>query len=160
MIKQWITVVVVACTTQLFSAPNDSIVSDKTAVPRKVLIVKGDSYLENAVTKILLDSLGRKNITVETARIKKWSNENSASYTAIIVFSAIKVSKQSDPLTRKYMSTKSNDPTSNVMVCTVYGEKWDNTSEKVDAVSAATKTLKPPFIASNIFSFIADNYLK
>ena len=154
MSNRWLMVMVVAFAAQLSAAQGDTTAYRDTTAPRTVLIVKGDSYMENAVTKILKDSLGRQGVTVETARIKKLSSKNSADYTAIIVFSAIKASGQLDPVVRRYMETKGNDPTSNIMVCTVIGEKWSGAAEKEDAVSAATKTLNPVVVAAKIMSYL------
>jgi hypothetical protein len=154
MSKQWLMVVAMACGTRLFAAPNDTSERMDTTVSMNVLIVKGNSYLENTVTKIVQDSLSRLGFSVNSVPLKKLGSENPANYKAIIVFSAIKVSGQLDPLVKKFIDTKSNDPSSNVMICTVYGERWGGARVKTDAVSAATKTLNPAAVAAKIVSYL------
>jgi hypothetical protein len=147
-------VLILGCTIRLCAATNDSVQPGDTVLPRFVLVVKGNSYLENAVTKIIMDHLAGQGITVKQIVLEKLSKENYGAYRAILVFNAIRASGQLDPIARAFINSKSDHPSSNIMICTVYGEKWHGKGPTIDAVSAATKTLNPEMLAQKILSGI------
>lgn len=129
-------------------AQNDS-ASDTVPPPFKnVLIVKNDTYLENAVSKIIADSLAQKGFTVKIVSLESLKDEQPGAYGASIIFSAIRSSKMS-PIVRSYARALGATQ-SNIMVCTVYGGQWMSDQTKADAVAAATKTLNPAEVAGRI----------
>lgn len=158
--KRRLVVLILTCAVQLYAAKGHSVAGDgsDTTKPKKVLIVKANTYLENMVAGALTDSLAKRGITVETISISKLDKKNQAEYSTIIVFSALKASGQLDPIIKRYISAKSSGPVSNIMICTVYGEKWAGIPRKTtDAVSAATKTLDPTVVANRILEKFTGN---
>jgi len=143
-------VLILGCAMRLCAATNDSIQPDDTVLLQVVLVAKGNSYLEDAVTKVLTDRLAEKGISVKQIPLTKLSEENSGDYRAVLIFNAIRASGQVDPIARAFINSKSDHPSSNVMICTVYGERWHGKRPTVDAVSAATKTLNPEMLAQKI----------
>jgi hypothetical protein len=121
-----------------------------------VVIAKGNSYLENVVTKIIIDSLHSKRIDVSTIDFKNLNDEVSAKCGTVVVFNAVKSSKLTRPV-RKFIDKGADEygnPASNVLICTVHGNLWNPKNATVDAVTGATKTLDPKGIALIILNRI------
>jgi len=149
MNKGWL-IAILGCAMRLCAAINDSVQPGDTILPQVVLVVKGNSYLENAVTKIITDRLAGQNVTVKQIALANLSKENYGAYRAVLIFNAIRASGQVDPIARAFINSKSDHPSSNIMICTVYGERWHGKAPTVDAVSAATKILNPEMVAQKI----------
>jgi DNA-binding response OmpR family regulator len=130
------------------SAQNDSALENKIERPAKVLIVHENSYLENAVTAILSDSLSLRGFAIKTISSALLNNEQSESYAATIIFNAVKASGLSGEV-RSFARTLATAQ-SNILICTVRGEEWKSGKLMTDAVAAATKTLNPGVIAARI----------
>ena len=149
MSKFWL-FALVGCAMRLHAALNDSAPTADTIYQPIVLVVKGNSYLENAVTKIIADRLSQQGISVKQIALTKLPKENYGAYRAILIFHAIQASGLLDPIARDFIASKSSSPSSNIMICTVFGEKWQGKKSSVDAVSAATKTFNPEMVAQKI----------
>jgi hypothetical protein len=119
---------------------------------KRVLLVKDDSYLENAVGKILKDTLTQKGFVVKTIKQSALTNENSGAYRAIIIFNAVKSSGLSAP-ERQFMNASGRAQT-NVLISSVYGQPWDKNKQSVDAVASATKNLNPEKVAATIIDYV------
>jgi hypothetical protein len=134
----------------------DTSVSSKVKQRKAVLIVKGNSYLENAIAKIIIDSLSRRGIDVRTTDLKTVSSAVPAEFVTILVFSAIKSSNIRDQIREfiKGVNDVDGDPVSNILICTVHGDVWEPKKSTVDAVTGATRTLDPGDIAKKIMKQI------
>jgi hypothetical protein len=139
-----------------YSTQTDTVAMHDTTHSRAVLIVKGNSYLENAVTKVIIDSLSRKRIDVNTIDLKTLNNAATAKYRTVVVFDAVKSSKLTRPV-REFVDQSTDEygnPASNVLICTVHGNLWNPKNATVDAIAGATRTLNPKVIAYNILKRI------
>jgi hypothetical protein len=128
--------------------------SDRTAQapPVKILIAKGNSYLENTVAALISDSLQEYAIT--TIPLQDLVKQNRRDFTVIIIFNAIKRDKI-NPVIDKYIKSTENPGTpSNLLICTVYGEQWKGKGASTDAVTSATKTLNPELVAARVLANI------
>lgn len=136
----------------------------KTAIPnspnpeqsRVVLIAKGNSYLENAVTGIISDSLSRRLIKVRTSDLKSLKNAIPSTYNVVVIFNAVAASKLVTPV-RNFIERSGDpgkNPTSNVLICTVYGNRWDPENAPVDGVAGATQTLNIKAVANKVLNLI------
>ncbi|MBN1128233.1 MAG: hypothetical protein JXA71_04570 [Chitinispirillaceae bacterium] len=117
-----------------------------------VLIAKGDSYLENAVTTMIVEKLSGRAITVVTVDLKTLSTTVPAEYGAVVVFNAVKSSRLNRSV-RKFLhrfTATNRSLESNMLICTVHGNLWNSENSTVDAVAGATKTLDPPVVANRI----------
>jgi len=138
------------------SVPARKLMATDTAAPadssaRKIaLIATSGSYLENAVIKIIADSLSRRGITVKTTDLQGLSRESSTSYATILVFGAAKKEKLADPVNKFALGVLEGATASNILICTVYGDLWDPKKASMDAVTGPTKTIKPMVIAGKI----------
>jgi hypothetical protein len=117
---------------------------------RTVLIIKSNSYLEGAVAKIVQDSLRLRGLQVEFASLAHAGRIGSRQYHATIIFNAINRDESVNPVVER-ISRIQNRGSSNILVFSVSGDRWNGTStEKTDALTAATKTLKPGDVAARI----------
>jgi hypothetical protein len=136
----------------VFAQP-DSVVFVKEG-PAKILIAKSDSYLENTVATLITDSLSSSDCIVTTIPLADIVKQNRQDFAIIILFNAIKRDKI-NPTIDKYIKTTENPGTpSNLLICTVYGEKWKGKETSTDAVTTATKTLSPQLVASRVIANI------
>jgi hypothetical protein len=119
-----------------------------TATSKIVLIAKSDSYLENAVSGILTDSLSAKGFSIKIISLETLEKQRSGNYRATIVMNAIQSSKE-QRVVRAYTRALGADQ-SKILVFTVYGEEWKTGKVVGDAVTGATKKLNPAFIAEKI----------
>jgi hypothetical protein len=136
-------------------AQNDSSHQTDTIPLKSVLLVKGDSYLERAVGKIVIDSLTHQGYSVKTIRHNSLTSENSAAYYITIIFNGVKSSELIAPV-REYVNSRGKAP-SNALISTVYGEQWRKNKPTVDAVASATKTLDPELVAAKIIAYVDRN---
>ena len=132
------------------TSPNDTAVTGEPLPSRDVLLVKGTSWLENAVARVLCDSLDKKGFYVTVIQTASLGNRNPSNFCATIIFNGIKGSGLSGPV-KEYTRTLGQTP-SNVLICTVYGERWNGGNARVDAVAAATRSLNPASVASRILA--------
>jgi len=123
-----------------------------SATSRTVLIAKNDSYLENAVSAILGDSLSLRGFSIKIISLEFLEKERSGNYRATIVMNAIQSSKEQS-VVRAYTRALGADQ-SKILVFTVYGEEWKTGKVVGDAVTGATKTLNPAAIAEKILGRI------
>lgn len=135
----------------VFAQNNPDIQTEKSP-PKNVLLVRGDSYLETAVGRILIDSLARKGFTVKTIGQKSLNSENSGGYRVIIIFNALKSAGLTAPV--KKLIDATSKAQSNVLISTVYGEPWDKNKQSADAVATATKTLNPEILAVKLLTYV------
>jgi hypothetical protein len=141
----WITAVKAADT-------RDSLAAADSAAHR-VLILKGNSYLENAVTKIISDSLHHHGFNLSTDDWKKAGHYPPSKYRAILIFSSIKANQTLDPQIEGYLDSKGVADAQNILVFSVHGRLWPDSTRtiySVDAITAATRTLDPIKISNQI----------
>lgn len=121
-------------------------------VPQKILIAKGDSYLENTVAAMIADSL--TGYTVTTIPLQDLVNQSRKEFRAVVLFNAVK-RDQINSTINKYIKTTENYGTrSNLLICTAYGKKWNGKEPGQDAVTTATKTQNPGLVASRVLANI------
>jgi len=154
----WVVTIVVGAQYNFaqYSTQTDTSLMHDTAHHTTVVIVKGNSYLEDLVTKIIIDSLSRRRVDVSTIDLKNLNNAVPAKYGTVVVFNAVKSSKLTRPV-RKFIDQGADvygNPASKVLICTVHGNLWNPKNATVDAVTGATKTLDPKGIALNILKMI------
>ena len=123
--------------------------------PRKIplngyLLVKDDSYLENAVGKIVIDSLTHNGFYVRTVRQNSLESENPGAYRITIVFNGVKSSDLTAPI--KNYADAMGGTKSNLLISTVFGDAWEKNKGTVDAIAAATKSLNPNAVAEKILA--------
>jgi hypothetical protein len=122
---------------------------------KMILVVRGDSYLEDRVAGIVRDSLVRRGYAVKTISHRFLKYENPGYYSSSIIFNGIKASNLYGP-TKKFARTLSAS-SSNILFFTVYGEQWKNKSPRTDGISAATRSINPMIVAEKILcSFSAE----
>jgi hypothetical protein len=126
----------------------------EAAMPVKVLIAKGNSYLENAVAAMINDSLTAQGRQVTIIDLKKINNQNRGEFKVVVLFNAIKASTIGPTVSKFVRSTEDYGSGSNLLICNVYGDKWENKPSDVSAVTSATKTLKPGLVASKVLANI------
>jgi hypothetical protein len=131
---------------------SDSAAQAARTVPDTVLIAKGNSYLENAVARIVVDSLQRKGVRVKIVSVKTIRSYDPRAYRAAVIFSGVRSGRTADSV-REFV-LRSSDPNSKILISTVYGEPWQDGGQSGDAVAAATRTLRPETIAVRILGFI------
>ncbi len=134
-------------------ALGDSLTAQRPETSKNVLIANGGSYLENAVSAFVGDSLSTKGYTVKIIRLESLKAEQTGTYRATIIMNAVKSSKLKG-VVRAYARSL-GAAQSNIIICTVYGEDYKSGKTLSDAVSAATTTLDPAAIASKIVRGIA-----
>jgi hypothetical protein len=132
-------------------AQGDSLPEKTPELPKTVLIVKSNSYMENEVSRILCDSLSVKGFSIKTVSPESIKKERAGSYRASIIFNAIHSSKISR-VVRSYARALSAER-SNILIFTVTGESWKDGESKVDAVAGATKTLNPVEVSGKILGY-------
>jgi len=147
-----ITMFVIFMSSAHLSAQTDT-AKVKTGLNRTVLILKGNSSFENAVAQIVSDTLRYRGYQVTWMALKSADKIATGSYSETIVFNAIKRDESLDPILQKYKDLKTGGVASNFLIFTVYGEKWAQGGQNVDAVSAATKAISPLTIANRILHF-------
>jgi hypothetical protein len=131
-------------------ADDDSLPSMHASIPKTVLIVKNDSYLENTVSAILKDSLSAQGYVIKMIPPASLTSEQPSNYRATFIMNAIKASKVSG-IVRSYVRSQVSE-NSNILICTVYGEEWKSGLKRSDAVTSATTTLSPAGVAAKILS--------
>jgi hypothetical protein len=118
----------------------------------RILVAKGNSYMENEVAAIVKDSLTGRGYEVVTVPLKQLSGQNPREFKAAIIFHSVKSSGLS-PAAKEYARLSEQYGTqSNLLVCNVLGEKWEKKDQEEASVTSATKTLKPKTVASKILS--------
>ena len=115
---------------------------------KRVLLVKDDSYLENAVGKIVIDSLTQKGFYVRTVRQNSLESENPGTYRITIVFNGVKSSGLTSAV--KNYADAMGRAKSNLLISTVFGDAWEKKGGTVDAIATATKSLNPQAVAEKI----------
>jgi menaquinone-dependent protoporphyrinogen IX oxidase len=135
-----------------FAQP-DSTASVKET-PVKILIAQGESYLEKTVSSLIADSLSKTGCAVKIIALQDLNKQNRQDYSAIILFSAIKHDRINSAVNKYIKTTENYGTQSNLLICTVYGEKWQGKEPAVNAVTSATKTLKPENVAARVLSNI------
>jgi hypothetical protein len=123
-------------------------------VPSKILIAKGNSYLENSVAALISDSLLSSECAVTIIPLQDLEKQNRNDYKVIILFNAIKRDRINSTINKYIKSTENYGTYSNLLICTVYGEKWKGKEAAMDAVTTATKTLNPELVASRVLGNI------
>jgi hypothetical protein len=128
---------------------------------RSVLIAKGNSYLENAVTGIIMDSLLRRSVNGHTIDLKTLKTVTPGKYDAVVIFNAVKSSKlpRSVQMFIKRTPAPGKNPTSNVLICTVRGNRWNPETPPVDGVAGATQTLNINEVAGNVLKLIYNSFI-
>jgi hypothetical protein len=120
--------------------------------PVKILIAKGNTYLENTVAALISDSM--QECAVTTIPLEDLAKQNRSDYKIVLLFNAIK-RDQINSTINKYIKTTENYGTrSNLLICTPYGEVWKGKESALDAVTTATKTLSPGNVASKVVANI------
>ena len=122
--------------------------------PVKILIAKSDSYLENTVASLISDSLSSSTCIVTSIPLQDLAKQNRRDFTVIILFNAIKRDRINSAVNKYIKSTENSGTQSNLLICTVYGEKWRGKETATDAVTTATKTLNPELVASRVLANI------
>jgi hypothetical protein len=156
LIAAFISIVMAKDPAKTDSVPGRKPMSTDTPAPvdtlarKTVMIATGGSYLENAVVKILADSLSHRGIPIKTTDLQGLSQESSTSYAAVLVFGAVTPEKLVDPVNKFASGVLDGGMASNILFCTVYGDLWDPKKATIDAVTGPTKTLKPIVIAGKI----------
>lgn len=145
--------VLVCALPPLFPQSNDTLPGNFPSLSAKVksnkiLLAKKGSYLENAVSRIIVDSLSSRGFIVNIIDVKSLADQDPNQYRASIIFSGIEGSRLFEPVTQ-YKSNLSLSR-SNILICRVNGELWDDGKQGVDAVAAATRIFDPPTIALKI----------
>ena len=134
---------------QVVMAQNSPDQAEKNSFKR-VLLVKDDSYLENAVGKIVIDSLTQKGFYVRTVRPNSLESENPGTYRITIVFNGVKSSDLTAAI--KNYADAMGRAKSNLLISTVFGDAWEKNKGTVDAIAAATKSLNPQAVADKILA--------
>jgi len=143
------------CFTETMSDTSTSAttIAESQAKPEcNVLVAMKYSYFEKVVLKNIVDSLKVKGCSVTDIDIESFDNVDKSQYRAILLFSAVKSKGLIAPI-RNY--TDDMKKGANVFVCRVYGDLWEKGEKKkksVDAISAATTSLQPSKVASQILS--------
>jgi hypothetical protein len=135
-----------ACFSQIGSAAKPDTVAEK------VLISSGNSYMEKAVSSIVKDSLAARGYTVDIVSKRNLNSQDRRNYRVIILFGAVRAADLSEAAKRFVRSLEGTGSASNLLICTIYGERWDTEKQDVNAVASATKTLKPDVVAGKILS--------
>jgi hypothetical protein len=115
-----------------------------------VLILRDSSALETTVSRMVGDSLTKSGYSVKIASLSDIGREKASLYAYSIVFSAITVGDEVDPVIEKFIKTKPENSSSKVILYTVYGNAYDKQKKEVDATTAATETLHPQLIVDHI----------
>ncbi len=124
----------------------------RDTLPLNVLIAMGTSYLEQAVSAIVKDSLQSRGYQVTIVNIKTLGRQNRRRYRAVILFNAVK-SSQLTPVARKFVrSQEGPGGESNMLICDVDGEAWKGEREEVDAVASATVKMRPQEVAARVLT--------
>jgi menaquinone-dependent protoporphyrinogen IX oxidase len=130
---------------------SDSVASVKEASVR-ILIAKGHSYLENTVAALIADSLPE--YTVTAIPLQELAQQNRQDYEVIVLFNAIHRDRINSAVDKYIKTTENYGTHSNLLICTVFGEKWKGKEIAMDAVTTATKTLNPETVASRVLANI------
>ena len=141
----------------LFSARPVFCQSDVQAAdppPKKILIAKGDSYLENTVAAMLIDSCASVDMSATAIALGGLDAANRQEYDVVVVFSAIKRGRISAEVNKYITTTKQYGTHSNLLICNVFGENVGGRETSTDAVTTATKILSPEPIVSRILANI------
>jgi hypothetical protein len=115
-----------------------------------VLILQDSSALETTVSRMVSDSLTKSGYSVKIASLSDIGKEKASLYAYSIVFSAITVGDEIDPVIEKFIKTKPENSSSKVILYTVYGNAHDKQKKEVDATTEATETLHPQLIVDHI----------
>jgi|GEM_PF-2659870 hypothetical protein len=122
----------------------------RDTLPSKVLIATASSYLENAVSAIVKDSLRARGYEVTIADNGALAGLDRRRYRAVILFSAVKQSKLTRTASKFMRSQIGPGEESNMLVCNVLGEPWDGADERVSGIASATKRVDPAEIAARV----------
>jgi hypothetical protein len=122
--------------------------------PVKILIAKTDTYLENTVAALISDSLSSPSCIVTSIPLRTLSRQNRRDFTVIVLFNAVKQGQINSAVNKYIRSTENSQTPSNLLICTVYGEKWKGKETAADAVTTATKTLNPVLVAARVLTNI------
>jgi hypothetical protein len=134
----------------------DSSASQEVKQRKAILIAKGNSFLEEAVTKIIIDNFKSKGFRIKVSDIKELNAVVRKDYSVVLVFNAVKSSELAAPV-KKFFSgimDKEGNAESKILICSVYGELWDPKKAGVDAVTGPTRTLNPAVISEKIIQKI------
>jgi hypothetical protein len=131
------------------SAPDSTAAPPDTARPTTVLIAKGNSALENAVCRILTDSLSALHYVVKVVNVATVNGVNPKQYAAVVLMHAVEAGEL-NPLARKLIERTPVDERDRILISTVHGEGWKSGEDQVSAVASATKSYKPVDIAARI----------
>jgi hypothetical protein len=129
-------------------------------LPLKVLIAMGPSYLENAVSAIVKDSLQARGYEVTIVSNSVLGSQDRHRYRAFILFSAVRESKLTRTAQRLMRSQEGPGEASNMLVCDVLGEPWKGGHEEVSGVASATKRVKPEDIAARVVANFDSIFVK
>ncbi len=122
----------------------------RDTLPLNVLIAMGTSYLEQAVSAIVKDSLQARGYQVTIVNIKTLGRQNRRKYRAAILFNAVK-SSELTPVARKFVrSQEGPGAESNLLICDVDGEAWNGERQGVNAVASATVKMRPEEVAARV----------
>jgi len=130
------------------------------SLPPRVLIAMGPSYLENAVSAIVKDSLRARGYEVAIVNNSVLGGQDRRLYRALILFSAVKESKLTRTAQKLMRSQEGPGEESNMLVCDVLGEPWKGGREAVSGVASATKRVKPEDIAVRVVANFDSIFVK
>jgi hypothetical protein len=133
-----------------FSQPSAKAKSD--SIRAKVLISSGNSYMEKAVYSLVKDSLVARGYGVDIISNRKLTVQDRRNYFVIILFGAVRASDLTPDAKKFVRSQQGTGNESNLLICTIYGERWNTRKQDVNSVASATKTLKPDVVAGKILS--------
>jgi hypothetical protein len=118
---------------------------------KTVLIAKSNSWLENTVSALVTDSLVKIGYKVTILDLKAILGENVESYSVTVVFDGIKTARVIESVDE--YAKKSKEKKYNFILFRLTGDIHDVNS-KIDAITAATKNIKPPVVAAKIVSAV------
>jgi hypothetical protein len=129
-------------------------------LPLRVLIAMGPSYLENAVSAIVKDSLQARGYEVTIVSNSVLGAQDRRRYRAFILFSAVRESKLTRTAQKLMRSQDGPGQISNMLVCDVLGEPWKGGHEEMSGVASATQRVKPEDIAVRIVANFDSIFVK
>lgn len=129
-------------------------------LPLKVLIAIGPSYLENAVSAIVKDSLQARGYEVVIVNNSVLGAQDRRRYKAFILFSAARESKLTRAAQKLMRSQDGPGEASNMLVCDVLGEPWKGGHEEMSGVASATQRVKPEDIAARVVANFDSIFVK
>ncbi|OGS35581.1 MAG: hypothetical protein A2293_07485 [Elusimicrobia bacterium RIFOXYB2_FULL_49_7] len=130
------------------SAKDTSAVKKAAPTNKKVLLVKSSSDLEKKVAAAIADSLLARGYTLDIIPLDNLDKAEPKEYAATLVFSGVVATKLFEPVSRYADELMRQKRT--VILCTLYGEQWDEGPSTLDAVTSATKAIDPAVVVGNI----------